>query len=101
LHWQKTTFANGLRDRIKRAVSRVYIRDTSLTLEQLYVEAETEETVQRPVKPWVRQMQAKGRTLCFFCKSKDHDGKNCPKIAKKKADAWKEKPPAGRGGAAH
>jgi hypothetical protein len=44
LHWQKTTFANGLRDGMKREVSHVHIRDTSLTLEQVIVEAETEET---------------------------------------------------------
>lgn len=101
LHWQKTTFVNGLRDRIKREVSRVYIRDTSLTMEQLFTEAETEETVQRPMRPFFRQLQTKGKRSCFFCQSKEHEGKNCPKIAKKKANGtWKEKPPTGRGGAA-
>jgi hypothetical protein len=103
LHCQITTFINGLRDRIKREVSRIYTRDTSISLELLYTEAETEESLQQPAfkKPAFKKLQVNGRKKCIFRGDTIHDGTTCPKIAKKKANGtWKKIPPKNRGGAA-
>jgi hypothetical protein len=88
LHWQKTTFVLGLREKLKREVSRTFGRNSSLSLEQLYSEAEMEESLLKPVIPSVRSVngenQGNTRRTCFFCRSEEHLGKDCPKIAAKK-----------------
>jgi hypothetical protein len=104
LHWQKTPFVLGLKDKLKREVSRTFGRNSSLSLEQLYSEAEMEESLLKPVnRPIVRGIkgnQRQPRRKCFFCRSIEHLGKDCPKIAAKKRDGtWQDKP-SRQGGAA-
>lgn len=101
LHWQKTTFVLGLKEKLKREVSRIFNRDSSLSLEQLYSEAEMEESLQKPpVRPAVRGIRGKTPRKCFWCKSPDHLGKDCPKVNEMKRNGtWKDKPPPKQGGA--
>jgi hypothetical protein len=95
-----------MRDELKREVSRIYRRSPNLSLEDVMSEAEMEEPNFKPksfpVPPQVRGMQTNpqkkpGKSnkvrVCFYCKSREHVMKDCPKVAKKKADGqWEDRP---------
>jgi len=103
-HWQCTKFVDGLKLAVKKEVNRTFTRKSSLTLEELYIEAEMEETALKPTFSQTSQPKLKGfqqrskGTFCYFCESRAHTAATCPKIAAKKAaGTWEERPP--RGGA--
>jgi hypothetical protein len=93
-----------LKARLKREVSRTFGRNSSLSLEQLYSEAEMEESLLKPVLPSVRGVngrnQSTTRSACFFCRSKEHLGKDCRKVAARKRNGTRVEKPPKQGGAA-
>jgi hypothetical protein len=72
------------------------VRNPSFELEQLLAEAEVEETC-RKFKPSLNSFEGRGSKKtrsCWFCKSRQHNPNECPKIAARKAaGTWEERPP--------
>jgi hypothetical protein len=90
-------FVNGLSSSVYDGVERVHIRNPDFTLEDLYREALLEEKLSkckhngRPTPPALHAIDETPKR-CFFCKG-NHQPKDCPKIAAKKAKGiWKEMP---------
>jgi hypothetical protein len=95
LHQARSKFVNGLRPVLKREVYRQRGRQPNMSLEELLHEAENEERLHKPsTVPSVRAIN--GQEHCFFCKDPNHASKDCPKIARKKANStWEERPQKG------
>jgi hypothetical protein len=103
---QVAKFIDGLFPALRMEVSRIHRRSPALSLDAIMSEAEMEEKALglhkpapvpsintmngQPTKP--RKTDPK-RPRCFFCRSNEHDGKDCPKIkAKKEKGTWVDRP---------
>jgi hypothetical protein len=105
-HWQLTKYIDGLYPSLQVEMNRLRRRDPDLTLDQLMSETEMEaesRSRNRMVPPAYQGIQPKpnadkSKKRCFFCKGA-HLPKDCPKIAKRRANgAWKDRPlPNGAG----
>jgi hypothetical protein len=103
---QVAKFIDGLFPALRTEISRIHRRSPTLTLDELVSDAEMEEkalALHKPThlpsintvdgKPWKSRGGESQRQRCFFCRSTEHDGKDCPKIkAKKDNGTWEDRP---------
>jgi hypothetical protein len=107
---QVARYIDGLSPVLRPNIHRIQRTTQGLTLDAIMSEAEMEEKLNPlpklpHVPPAMRGMQTKpnkpapkGRKKCFYCSSEDHIMKNCPKVAKKKANGtWHDRPQSGAG----
>jgi Retrotransposon gag protein len=107
---QVARYIDGLWPSLRTIVNRIHRGRPNMTLDEVMGEAEMEEKANPAVKPQhvgpsVQGLQhqtgkppAKNRKQCFYCRALDHLMRDCPEVAKKKANGtWKDQPRKGPG----